>query len=242
MSKNSGNGGRNDKFVRVKTAKGRTNSSAKWLKRQLNDPYVRQAQKDGYRSRAVYKLLEIDEKYKIIKPNSVVVDLGAAPGSWSQAALKILKAERGGKIVGIDLQEIDSLAGAEFLQGDFLEEDVYLQLKDLVCSGAGDSEKGFVDVVMSDMAAAACGHTQTDHIRIMYLCEVALDFAFEVLKKDGVFLAKILRGGAENELQKAMKKYFSSVKYIKPQASRADSSEMYVVAVGFSGDRPRRRE
>jgi len=213
--------------VRVKTARGRKNSSTRWLQRQLNDPYVAKAKKDGYRSRAAYKLIEIDEKYSIFRNGMRVVDLGAAPGSWLQVIGRRVKNSR---IVGIDLQEIEPIEGVNCIHGDFLEEEPYQAMLAAV--------KGPVDVVLSDMAAAACGHTQTDHIRIMYLCEMSLEFAIETLKPEGAFVAKLLRGGAESELQAKLKKHFTSVKYFKPSSSRQDSAEMYVVGLGFrKGDK-----
>jgi len=220
--KKGGNPPKGGLRVRVKTAKGRKKSSIKWLDRQLNDPYVRMANKEGYRSRAVYKLLEINDKYDFLKPGALVVDLGAAPGSWAQIATKL-----GAKIIGIDLQEIEPIKGAEFITGDFLDEEVYSFLKSRIPSG--------VDAVLSDMAAASCGHAATDHIRIMGLCEAALDFALTILKPGGLFLAKVLKGGTEKELLKIMKEKFSVVKHIKPQASRKDSAEMYVIATGYKG-------
>lgn len=223
--KSSAGGTRNIK-VRVKTAKGRKISSKRWLERQLNDPFVSRAKREGYRSRAVYKLTEIDDKFHFLKKGSLVVDLGAAPGSWSQVAIE--RVMPGGKVIGIDLQRVDPLAGATFIEGDFLENEPFEELMHLM-------EGKKATVVLSDMAAAACGHTQTDHLRIMALCEAAADFAFSVLEKNGVFLAKVLRGGAENELLDKLKQHFTTVKHIKPAASRADSSEMYVFAQGFKG-------
>ncbi len=218
--KSPSKGGRNGKSVRVKTAKGRKNSSIKWLQRQLNDPYVRQANKDGYRSRAVYKLKEIDDKYKIFKSNMKVVDLGAAPGSWTEVAL-----EKKATVIGIDLLDIEPIDGVTFIKGDFLDDDIYDELLEI--SG------GDIDVVMSDMAANSCGHSQTDHIRIMALCEAALEFAIKTLKKDGSFIAKVLQGGTEKELLDILKKNFTSVKHFKPESSRSGSAEMYVIAKGF---------
>lgn len=216
-------GGRNTQSVRVKTAKGRKASSTRWLKRQLNDPYVRQAKEDGYRSRAAYKLTELDGQFHVLGKGKTVVDLGAAPGSWSQVAQRL-----GCRVIGIDLQEMEPLEGAIFLQGDFLEEEMETALLEAL-------EGQPVHVVLSDMAAASCGHPQTDHIRIMALCETALDFALKTLASEGAFIAKVLRGGAENELLRQMKQYFSTVKHVKPEASRKDSAEMYVVALGFKG-------
>lgn len=225
-NKTSNKGGRQGLTVRVKTAKGRKSSSTKWLKRQLNDPFVERANREGYRSRAAYKLIEIDDKFNIFKDDSNVIDLGAAPGSWTQVACKKIDSKKG-KVIGIDLQEVSPISGVEFIQGDFLDEEVFNSLLKKI-------DKKF-DVVMSDMAAASCGHQQTDHLRIMALCEAALDFAIDVLKKEGAFIAKVLQGGAEANLLSLLKKNFKSVKHFKPKASRQDSSEVYVVALGFRG-------
>lgn len=213
-------------FVRVKTAKGRKVSSKRWLERQLNDPYVARAKAEGYRSRAAFKLIEMDDKFHLLKPGQLIVDLGAAPGSWSQVAVERLKGK--GKVIGIDLLEIPKLAGAEFIQGDFLDDAAFEILKGKV----GPS----VHMVMSDMAANASGHVDTDHIRIMTLCEAALDYATQILKPGGAFIAKVLKGGTEKELLLRLKKHFSVVKHFKPDSSRAESSEMYVVATGFKGE------
>ena len=224
MSRKKKGGNDENLSVRVKTAKGRKTSSTRWLKRQLNDPYVRKAKADGYRSRAAYKLLEINTKHKLFKPGMNIVDLGAAPGSWSQVALQELKGK--GKVVGIDLLAVEPMEGLTFLQGDFLDEATYRELETLM-----NNQK--VDMVMSDMASNASGHPQTDHIRIMALCEAALEFAVDWLNPDGIFLAKVLQGGTEGELLKHMKQYFQKTYHIKPEASRSDSSEMYVLATGF---------
>lgn len=211
--------------TRVKTARGRSNSSARWLERQLNDPYVQEAKKRGYRSRAAFKLMQIDDKYELIKRGARIVDLGAAPGGWCQVAL-----ERAGKdahVVGIDLLEIDAIPGVILLQGDFMEDEAPDRLKQAL--------GGPADIVMSDMAASATGHQQTDHLRIMGLVETALYFAEEVLVPGGAFVAKVLQGGAESDLLKQMKLRFEKVRHFKPDASRKDSSEMYVVATGFKG-------
>lgn len=218
---------RNRKTVRVKTARGRKPSSTEWLKRQLNDPYVARAKEEGYRSRAAYKLLEIQDKYKIYTKGDTVVDLGCAPGSWLQVIAAQIGAHEKSAIIGIDLQEITPPSGTDFIHGDFTEEEPYQRLLEL-CGGK-------THCVLSDMAAASTGHTQTDHIRIMHLCELALDFAVNTLAPGGNFCAKVLRGGTEGELLKQLKQHFTSVKHIKPQASRQDSAEMYVVALGFRG-------
>jgi len=214
---------------RVKTARGRKNSSTLWLQRQLNDPYVAAARRDGYRSRAAYKLIEIDDKYHLLKPGTRVVDLGAAPGGWAQIAAKRCGAAngRGGEVVGIDLLPIEPIPGTTLIEMDFMDDEAPDELKRLM--------GGPADVVMSDMAASATGHKPTDHLRIMSLCELALDFAMEVLKPGGSFLAKVLQGGAEKDLMTMLKTNFKVVRHVKPKASRSDSAEMYVLATGFRG-------
>ncbi|MCP5072784.1 MAG: RlmE family RNA methyltransferase [Rhodobacteraceae bacterium] len=230
--KSSGRGQR-DLRVRVKTAKGRRLSSKLWLERQLNDPYVQKAQKDGYRGRAAYKILELDDKFRFLVPGARIVDLGCAPGGWCQVAVKRVNAlgeksgKRVGTILGVDLQEVDPISGAEIHVLDFLEDDADIKVKDWL--------GGKADVVMSDMAASASGHKQTDHLRIMALCEAAAYFAFDVLDDGGTFVAKVLAGGAEGDLQKLLKQKFTKVVNVKPPASRADSSEKFVVATGFRG-------
>ncbi|MFA5119944.1 RlmE family RNA methyltransferase [Zavarzinia sp.] len=216
--------------VRVKTAKKRTASSARWLERQLNDPYVAAAKRDGYRSRAAYKLIEMDDKLHVLRPGAFVVDLGAAPGGWCQVASQRVRSRPGdsapnGKVVGIDLTEVAPMPGAEVIQLDFFAEDAPERLRALL--------GGPADVVLSDMAASSTGHKATDHLKIMALCEAALDFARDVLKPGGAFIAKVLQGGSENQLMATMRKHFALVKHMKPPASRSDSSEMYVVATGF---------
>ena len=222
----SKSGGHRQLHVKVKTAKGRKKSSTRWLQRQLNDPYVQMAQKDGYRSRAAYKLIDIDDKFKILRPGMTLVDLGAAPGGWVQVATKRAS---GGRIVGIDLQDMDPIPGANLITCDFMSDEAV----DILDEALGGKK---ADVVLSDMAAASCGHAPTDHLRIMGLCEVAFDFAKTHLKEDGSFAAKILRGGAEKELLDDMKKHFKVVKHFKPDSSRKDSAEMYVIATGFRGE------
>ncbi|MEO0961767.1 MAG: RlmE family RNA methyltransferase [Pseudomonadota bacterium] len=214
---------------RVKTARGRKNSSTLWLQRQLNDPYVAAARRDGYRSRATYKLIEIDDKYHLLKPGYRVLDLGAAPGGWTQIAVKRTGAAngRGGEVVGIDLLPIEPIAGSTLLEMDFMADEAPDELKRQM--------GGPADVVLSDMAASATGHKPTDHLRIMSLCELALDFAMEVLKPGGSFLAKVLQGGAERDLMTTLKTNFKVVRHVKPKASRSDSAEMYVLATGFRG-------
>jgi 23S rRNA (uridine2552-2'-O)-methyltransferase len=218
-------GGTRKLHVKVKTAKGRKKSSTRWLQRQLNDPYVAMAKVDGYRSRAAYKLIDLNEKFEFLKPGKNVIDLGAAPGGWTQVAVEKVK---GGKVIGIDLQEVEPIAGATLIQHDFMADDAPQILADTL-----DGKKA--DIILSDMAAASCGHAATDHIRIIALCEVAFEFAKENLANDGVFAAKILRGGTEQELLNEMKKCFKTVKHFKPDSSRKDSAEMYVIAIGFRG-------
>ena len=214
---------------RVKTAKKRTVSSVRWLQRQLNDPYVIEAQRLGFRSRAAFKLAEIDDHYHFLKPGKRVVDLGAAPGGWTQIAVDRVKAlsPRGGKVVGIDYLEWEAVPGATILVKNFLDDDAPQVLKDAL--------DGPADIVLSDMAAPTTGHPPTDHMRIIHLCEVALDFAFEVLAPGGVFVAKVFKGGTEKSLLDMMKKHFDVVKHVKPPASRAGSAETYVIAMGFKG-------
>jgi 23S rRNA (uridine2552-2'-O)-methyltransferase len=208
--------------VRVKD-KRKSQSSRQWLQRQLNDPYVARAKREGFRSRASYKLAEIDDKSRFLKPGARVLDLGAAPGGWSQVAAKRI-GERG-KVVAIDLLEMDAIPGVEFAQLDFLDPSAPDRLKAML--------GGPADVVLSDMAANATGHRRTDHLKIMALVEAAAEFATEVLKPGGAFLAKVLQGGTENTLLAELRRNFASVKHIKPAASRSDSAELYVLATGF---------
>jgi len=232
-TKNSSGRGYRDLTVKVKTARGRSTSSTRWLQRQLNDPYVKRAQAEGYRGRAAFKILEIDDKYRFLVPGARVVDLGCAPGGWLQVAVKRINAmgERTSKaqgfILGIDLQEVEPVAGAVIHQLDFLDEGADAQVMEWL--------DGKADVVMSDMAAASSGHKQTDHLRIIALCEAAAYFSFDVLNEGGTFVAKVLAGGAEGELQKLLKQRFTKVANFKPASSRADSSEKFVVASGFKG-------
>ncbi len=221
---------RGDLKIRVKTARKRSLSSTLWLQRQLNDPYVAQAKRDGYRSRAAYKLLEIDERFHILKPGLRVLDLGAAPGGWSQVAAKTVGVATGkGKIVGIDLLPIDPLAGVHFAVMDFLDADAPERLKVLM--------GGPADLMLSDMAANTTGHKQTDHIRIVAIAELAIDFACEILAPGGAFLAKVFQGGTEAQLLRRLKQDFVAVHHVKPKASRAGSAELYVLATGFRGQR-----
>ncbi|MEL6598482.1 MAG: RlmE family RNA methyltransferase [Pseudomonadota bacterium] len=232
-SKGSSGRGTRALHVKVKSAKGRKLSSKRWLERQLNDPYVAAAKRDGYRGRAAYKIKEIDDKYRFLVPGARVVDLGCAPGGWCQIAVVRVNAlgerrdKRQGTVLGIDLQEVEPIAGAEIHQLDFLEDDADQKVKDWL--------GGPADVVMSDMAAASTGHKQTDHLRIIALCEAAAYFAFDVLEPEGTFVAKVLAGGAEHELQAILKQNFRKVAHFKPPSSRTDSSEKFVVATGFRG-------
>ena len=222
-------GPRGDLKTRVKSARKRSLSSTLWLERQLNDPYVAQARRDGYRSRAAYKLLEIDQRYHVLRSGQRIVDLGAAPGGWSQIAATKVGAEHGrGKVVGIDLLPIDPLAGCHFAVLDFLQPDAPERLRAML--------GGQADVVLSDMAANTTGHRKTDHLRIVGLAELAADFACEVLADGGVFLSKVFQGGTEGELLKRLKSSFAAVHHVKPNASRTGSAELYVLATGFRGD------
>ena len=231
--KNTSGRGQRDLRVRVKTAKGRKLSSTLWLERQLNDPYVQRARKEGYRGRAAFKILELDDKYRFLVPGARVVDLGCAPGGWCQVAVARVNAlgeradRKRGRVLGLDLQEVDPIAGAEIHQLDFLSD------------GAEDQVKAWLggpaDVVMSDMAAASSGHKGTDHLRIVALVEAAAQLALDVLEPGGTFVAKVLAGGAEAEMQAMLKRNFEKVANVKPPASRSDSSEKYVVATGFRG-------
>ncbi len=215
----------NQEKVQLKRKNNRTESSRQWLQRQLNDPYVKQAQIDGYRARAAYKLLQLNEQFKLIKPNMRVVDLGAAPGSWCQIAAKIVGEK--GQVIGLDLLPMDPMPDVTLIEGDFLSEEVYAQLKAAVT--------GPVDVVLSDMAANASGMPSVDHLRVIALAEAAFEFAQDHLRPGGSFICKLFQGGAQQDLQQILLKAFTKVKYVKPAASRADSSEVYLVATGFRG-------
>jgi 23S rRNA (uridine2552-2'-O)-methyltransferase len=230
----SGSGrGRRDLRVRVKTAKGRKLSSTRWLERQLNDPYVARARDEGYRSRAAYKILEIDERFGFLKPGARVVDLGCAPGGWVQVAVaraNALGSRKGrpvGRVLGVDLQPVEPIPGADIHELDFLAD------------GADAEVRGWLggpaDVVLSDMAAPASGHPPTDHLRVTALVEAAADFAMDVLEPGGVFVAKVLAGGADADLVRLLNRGFAKVVHVKPPASRKDSSEKYLVATGFRG-------
>ena len=209
---------------RIRTAKGRKASSTRWLERQLNDPYVRRAKAENYRSRAAYKLLELDEKFGLLKGVKAVIDLGIAPGGWSQV---VRRRSAQAKVVGIDLLPTDPIEGVAILQMDFMDESAPNRLKHEL--------GGPADLVLSDMAANTVGHQQTDHLRTMALVEAGLLFATEVLRPGGAYVAKVLAGGADNQLVAEMKRHFATVKHAKPPASRKDSSEWYVIAQGFKG-------
>lgn len=224
MSSSSGYRG---KFTKAKTAKRRKTSSTRWLKRQLNDPFVAKSKLDGYKSRAAYKLIEINNKFNLLKPGSNVVDLGGAPGGWSQVAAKIIKSDSysaKNKLIAIDLLPIEGIAGVTSFEKDFYEEDT----KELIIKTLDGQ---LADVVMSDMAANTIGHSKTDHLRILDLCENALIFALTILKPGGHFVAKIFRGGTESDLLDLVKKNFKYVKHFKPESSRKESSEFYLVAL-----------
>jgi len=233
VDKNISGRGQRDLKVKVKSARGKTVSQVKWLQRQLNDPYVKRAQLEGFRGRAAFKILELNEKFNFLLPGSKVVDLGCAPGGWSQVAVELVNAlgakknVKTGSVIGIDLQEMESLPGATFHQIDFMDNDADIKVKNIL--------EGKANVVMSDMAASSSGHKKTDHLRIMALCETAAYFAFDVLETGGTFVAKVLAGGAESDLQILLKQKFTKVHNVKPPSSRSDSSEKFVVAIGFRG-------
>lgn len=229
MSRSTGGDGSRGLRQRVKTARGRRASSVRWLERQLNDPYVRRAQAEGYRSRAAYKLLEIDDRHGLLKKGMRVVDLGAAPGSWSQiAADRVGSKPEAPSVVGIDYLEMDNLPGVTLLQKDFLDDDAPAALIEALGGRKADC-------VLSDMAAPTTGHKQTDHLRIIHLCEVAAEFATQVLAPGGSFLAKVFQGGTEATLLADLRRNFNKVHHIKPKASRSESAEQYVLATGFRG-------
>ena len=231
--KNSSGRGQRELFVKVKSAKGRRASSTRWLQRQLNDPYVKRAKREGYRGRAAFKLIEMNEKYNFLLPGRNIIDLGCAPGGWLQVAVdKVnstgkIKNAKIGRIIGFDLKEIEPILGAEAYILDFLDGD---SPKKIVAIAGGS-----VDVVMSDMAASSTGHKQTDHLRVVAMCEAAAYLAFDVLEIGGTFVAKVLAGGAEGNLQVLLKQAFEKVSHFKPKSSRADSSEKFVIATGFRG-------
>ena len=218
--------GRKNLAVRVKTAKFRSKSSTQWLQRQLNDPYVAEAQRLGYRSRAAFKLIQLDEKFHFLGKGKRIVDLGCAPGGWTQVA--VMRNKGAGKVVGIDILETQPIVGATLIQQDFSEPEAAEKLKILL--------DGKADIVMSDMAANTIGHQQTDHLRTIALVEIAYEFAKEVLDKGGIFITKVFKGGMENTLLADIKKNFAKVVHAKPDASRQGSPEEYLVAIGFRGN------
>ena len=230
MTKESGREGGRSLKTRVKTARKRSLSSTLWLERQLNDPYVARAKREGYRSRAAYKLIEMDDRYHLFKPGGRIVDLGAAPGGWSQVAAAHVKAKEGkGKVVAVDLLDMEPVDGVEFAVKDFNDPDAPEFIREML--------GGHADGVMSDMAANATGHRATDHLRIVALAELAADFACDVLAEGGFFIAKVLQGGTEGQLLTRLKRDFATVRHVKPAASRAGSAELYVLATGFRGRR-----
>lgn len=212
--------------VKLKTARGRSNSSQQWLRRQLSDPFVQQAKLEGYRSRAAYKLIELQNRFNLVRENSIVVDLGAAPGGWTQVIKKFVS-PKNGKIYAVDILEMEPMEGVEVLLGDFMSAEFVDQFEEKL--------KGSVDVVLSDMAPSTIGHKSTDHLRIIVLVESALYFAMSVLKEGGHFVAKVRQGGTEHNLLKILKESFSKIYHVKPEASRKESSEMYLIALGFKG-------
>ena len=215
------------KKQRVKTAKGRKISSTNWIHRQINDPYVQKARKEGYRSRAAYKLIEINDKYRLIKPNHNIIDLGAAPGGWSQILAEITKSGNGHNIA-LDLKEIDHIKGIEFIQGDFTTPETLQKLDEIL-----DGKK--LNLILSDMAPSSSGIPGVDHDRIMIMCESVFIFACKTLKQGGTVLVKVLQGGTENNLLSKIKRLFRVVKHVKPAASRKDSAEMYLLAMEYNG-------
>ncbi len=225
--------GRANPKVKVRTAKGRKQSSTRWLERQLNDPYVQMAQTDGYRGRAAYKLIEMDDRLKFLFAGARVIDLGCAPGSWSQVAIArtnscgIRKNFPRGCVIGVDVLEVEPVPGAKFLKMDFLSDHSFEVLSNVLGSKA--------DIVLSDMAAPSTGHARTDRLRVMYLCQTAADLSFDILAQGGSFVSKILEGGVDGNLQKSLKNKFERVYNVKPPASRSGSSEKYLVAIGYRG-------
>ena len=223
--------GKRDLHIKVKTAKGRKLSSTRWLERQLNDPFVKLAREEGFKSRAAYKLIQLDDKFSFLQPGKVILDLGSAPGGWSQVAAQrtnsenLIKNNDVGTVIALDINDMDAIPGVVFVKTDIFSFDLdKLELP-----------QKRIDVVMSDMAAPSTGHKQTDHLRIISLCEEAFEIARECLTQGGVFVSKVLEGGAGSELQKELKANFSTVKTVKPNASRKDSSEKYIVALGYRG-------
>ena len=229
MASSLKNFGGRERKVRLRSAKGRTPSQKSWLERQLNDPYVREARRLGLRARSAFKLMEIDDKYRLLRPGQSVVDLGAAPGSWSQVAASRIGAGEGrGSVVAMDMNHVEAIPGVTVLKHDFLDDAAPALLRQALAGKRAD-------VVLSDLAAHATGHRQTDHLRIVALCEAAFSFAGEALKPGGAFLCKVLQGGTESELLARLKRDFFTVKHVKPAASRSESAELYVLATGFRG-------
>ncbi|MFT6106344.1 MAG: 23S rRNA (uridine2552-2'-O)-methyltransferase [Rickettsiales bacterium] len=227
-----------NKFTAVKTAKRRKKSSVAWIKRHINDPFVKEAQEQGFRARSAFKIIEINNKFKIFKKGKIVVDLGAAPGGWSQVVVE--KVGRG-KVFAVDLLAMDAISGVEFLQQDFLSPDAAQNIINLMNKNKTLNEETTqrkCNVVLSDMAENSCGDARTDHLRIVALLEEALDFACQILEKDGVFVGKIFQGGASRDLLERFRCNFATVKHFKPDSSRKESAESYVVATGFIGSPP----
>jgi 23S rRNA (uridine2552-2'-O)-methyltransferase len=228
-SSGEGGGGSRKLAVRVKTAKGRKIASTRWLQRQLNDPYVEEAKRRGYRSRAAFKLVEIDDKHRLLRPGMTIVDLGAAPGGWSQIAAQRVQLMAGkGRVIAVDIVPMEPVSGVEQLQLDLTDADAAARIRETL----GGQQ---ADVVLSDMHASSIGHKSTDHLRSMALVESALDLAEDILAPGGTFLSKVLQGGASRDLVARLNRSFAKVRHVKPKASRADSAEMYVLATGFRG-------
>lgn len=218
-----------NKFTPVKTAKRRKKSSNAWLKRQINDPFVKQAQEQGYRARSAFKIIEIDDKFKILKKGKIVLDLGAAPGGWSQV---VVEKVGHGKVFAVDILDMEPLSGVEFLKQDFLSANAPENILKMINKNQTNLNRK-VDIVLSDMAQNTCGDKQTDHLRIIELLEQALDFSIKILGKDGIFVGKIFQGGAQGELLQKFRENFTTVKHFKPDSSRKESAENYIVALGF---------
>jgi 23S rRNA (uridine2552-2'-O)-methyltransferase len=233
VKKAGGGSGQRELRTRLKSARGRKLSSQRWLERQLNDPYVARSKREGYRSRAAYKLIEIDDRFGLLKPGRRVIDLGAAPGGWSQvAAARVGSTAEDPRVVAIDYLDVDPIPGVVVLKKDFLDHDA----PELIRGALGGKK---AEIVLSDMAAPTTGHRATDHLRIVALCEAAADFARDVLSPGGAFLAKVFRGGTENKLLADLKRDFAKVQHVKPPASRPDSPELYLLATGFRGGGPK---
>jgi 23S rRNA (uridine2552-2'-O)-methyltransferase len=219
-----------NKFTKVKTAKGRKKSSTAWLQRQLNDPYVLKARQEGYRSRAAYKLIQINEKFKLLKKNKIIIDLGATPGGWSQVAVEIVGENN---VIAVDILPMESLAGVQFVQQDFLADDAHEVIIDVIKNELKQNRK--CDVVLSDMAANSSGDAKTDHLRIITILEESLEFSKKILAKEGSFVGKVFQGGASADMLAIFRENFKNVKHFKPDASRKKSAENYIIAQGFKG-------